>query len=52
MFIKKLLKEGVMYNILKKIFEECYLFLDFYEIMKIYGIERKVLKIMVLYFGG
>lgn len=52
MSIKKLLKEGVTYNTLKKIFEECYSFLDFYETMKTYGIERKASKIMALHFSG
>lgn len=52
MFIKKFLKEGIMYNIFKRIFEDCCFFMDFYEVMKIYGIERKVLKVIVLYFGG
>ena len=52
MSIKKLLKEGVTYNTLRKIFEECSSFLDFYETMKTYGIERKVSKIMALHFGG
>ena len=52
MSIKKLLKEGVTYNTLRKIFEECCSFLDFYETMKTYGIERKVSKVMALHFGG
>jgi len=52
MSIKKLLKEGVTYNTLRKIFEECCSFLDFYETMKTYGIERKVSKIMALHFSG
>ena len=52
MSIKKLLKEGVTYNTLKKIFEDCCSFLDFYETMKTYGIERKVSKVMALHFSG
>ena len=52
MSIKKLLKEGVTYNTLRKIFEECCSFLDFYETMKTYGIERKVSKVMALHFSG
>ncbi|XP_078382983.1 uncharacterized protein LOC144665602 [Oculina patagonica] len=52
MSIKKLLKEGVTYNSLRKIFEECCSFLDFYETMKTYGIERKVSKVMALHFSG
>ena len=52
MSIKKLLREGVTYNTLRKIFEECCSFLDFYETMKTYGIERKVSKIMALHFSG
>ena len=52
MAIKKLLKEGVTYNSLRTIFEECCSFLDFYETMKSYGIERKVAKIMALHFSG
>ena len=52
MAIKKLLKEGVTYNSLRTIFEECCSFLDFYETMKSYGIERKVAKVMALHFSG
>ena len=52
MSIKKLLKEGVTYNTLRKIFEECCSFLDFYETVKTYGIERKVSKVMALHFSG
>ena len=52
MSIKKLLREGVTYNTLRKIFEECCSFLDFYETMKTYGIERKVSKVMALHFSG
>lgn len=52
MSIKKLLKEGVTYNTLRKIFEECCSFLDFYETMKTFGIERKVSKVMALHFSG
>ena len=52
MAIKKLLKEGVTYNSLRTIFEECCSFLDFYETMKSYGIERKVTKVMALHFSG
>lgn len=52
MAIKKLLKEGVTYNSLRTIFEECCSFLDFFETMKRYGIERKVAKVMALHFSG
>ena len=52
MSIKKLLKEGITYNTLRKIFEDCCSFLDFYEVMKTYGIERKVSKVMALHFSG
>ena len=52
MSIKKLLKEGVTYNTLRKIFEDCCSFLDFYEVMKTYGIERQVSKVMALHFSG
>ena len=52
MAIKRLLKEGVTYNSLRTIFEECCSFLDFYETMKSYGIERKVAKVMALHFSG
>ena len=52
MSIKKLLKEGITYNSLITIFEECCSFLDFYETMKTYGIERKVAKVMALHFSG
>lgn len=52
MAIKKLLKEGITYNSLITIFEECCSFLDFYETMKSYGIERKVAKVIALHFSG
>ena len=52
MSIKKLLKEGITYNSLTTIFEECCSFLDFYETMKTYEIERKVSKVMALHFSG
>jgi len=52
MAIKKLLREGITYNSLRTIFEECCSFLDFYEAMKSYGIERKVSKVMALHFSG
>ena len=52
MSIKKLLKDGITYNSLITIFEECCSFLDFYETMKTYGIERKVAKVMALHFSG
>ena len=52
MSIKKLLKEGITYNTLKRIFEDCCSFMDFYEVMKTYGIERKVSKVIALHFGG
>lgn len=52
MSIKKLLKEGVTYNSLRRIFEDCCSFMDFFEVMKTYGIERKVSKVMALHFGG
>lgn len=52
MAIKKLLKEGITYNSLITIFEECCSFLDFYETMKSYGIERKVSKVVALHFSG
>lgn len=52
MSIKKLLKEGITYNSLKTIFEECCSFMDFYETMKSYGIERKVSKVIALHFSG
>ncbi|XP_068706237.1 uncharacterized protein [Montipora foliosa] len=52
MSVKKLLKEGITYNSLISIFEECCSFMDFYETMKTYGIERKVAKVIALHFSG
>ena len=52
MSVKKLIREGITYNTLRKFFEECRSFMDFYKIMKTYGIERKVAKFIALHFSG
>ena len=49
---KRLIREGITYDRLQRIFEDCCSFMDFFEFLKERGIERKVAKFIALRFGG
>ncbi|XP_032230179.2 uncharacterized protein LOC116613833 [Nematostella vectensis] len=52
MTTKRLLREGITYDILKKIFQESCSFMDFWKFLKDIGIERKVARVFTSQFGA